>query len=217
MSETDKAQTLDIYETKRPVAYINREHNAQQQKVNKSRFYREHPNSLSIYQIYKHYALVHRFIVFKYALDTASPEEQCLLEAIRSDFKFFDSKTSFLAFIAKVGILTYSINFTSKLIIPLQFKAMVFIGIQYMLNMGFLKKIMSIPRLDTYLKIMQLGEDYELDRETKQIIAIVNNNGEVFDDTSKKIKLIVNTSISVLLFNHRDEITDNGYDESESY
>ena len=56
---------------------------------------------------------------------------------------------------------------------------------------------------------MQLGEEYQLDKDTKELIDVVDKqDGIAHDHNSKRIKQIVNISLWNLLIKDRDLIID---------
>lgn len=115
-----------------------------------------------------------------------------------------------MSIIMKIGILSYILKCYSTSALPFSMKIISFIGIAYMTPIGKIQNLLKVPRLGTYLTLLQASEGMSLDKEVKELMEVIEkNNGKAYDNSSQRIKEVCDYSLLTLVQFYHDQITDN--------
>lgn len=121
---------------------------------------------------------MNKFIAITYLVDkpTLSIEESYVLKEIREDHRLFSRRMMLIALLTKTVFLVqggrkiYSF-FSSPVMIAGAFGLLI-----YSLSLESLNRLLLTPRLGYYLRLMQVGSDFSLGRDTLAFIDYMNKD-----------------------------------------
>ena len=99
-----------------------------------------------------------------------------MLQSIKDDYLQINKLTFGMALFFKLGILGSSAKRLSHIPLPTNAKIGIFLGLTYYIPLMAMQKALLVPRMSTYLSLLQFGETYEIDKETKELIQMIKEN-----------------------------------------
>eukprot|EP00347_Sterkiella_histriomuscorum_P000248 403376609 len=248
--KSENNQENGLVQNKKPTSMKKESQQLQNQATKfKSKLYQSDPIFLSFRSIYRNMENLNKYILYKIQVKPqledkpghveklATPEELYVIYDIYHDYQRYTTKmqaATLLLYLVGMGNLGKTMI---KSPLPWQIQVGV-MGLAFcLIDIQKVASFVAAPRINYYLRLMQLGEDYKLGYDTVQYLNFLqqqpktaskhNQHSQNLDNfpsvpqtnsnpqLSKELQRVHNTSLNILLRYNQDQFFEYGYDQKE--